>query len=244
MTAQIGDRLIFQGETVVLFSNPLESYFDDAHPRPKFPRASTACWRGYVATWQIGVENLFLQAIDSEERMWRSEERPRENALWDLVFPDSPSPVLADWYTGELRIPRGERLEYVHMGYASRYERELYLSLEEGEIFLSELRDQDGKILDNTLFRRPPSIRNDDDWAFILAAREQPDDATRRLVYADWLQERGDLRADVIRTMNEHQQDPKNESARKVATTAIEAVQPKQWSWLQLMGYDRLQAWF
>jgi uncharacterized protein (TIGR02996 family) len=38
-----------------------------------------------------------------------------------------------------------------------------------------------------------------DDAPFIEVIRQDPDDASRRLVYADWLQERGDPRAEYLR---------------------------------------------
>jgi hypothetical protein len=34
-------------------------------------------------------------------------------------------PVFAEWFTGVLIVPDGKMLQYVHMPYASRFEREL-----------------------------------------------------------------------------------------------------------------------
>jgi hypothetical protein len=36
------------------------------------------------------------------------------------VFPDSTR-VAATWFTGNLIVPDGERVTYVHMGYGSQY---------------------------------------------------------------------------------------------------------------------------
>jgi hypothetical protein len=47
------------------------------------------------------------------------------------VFPDSAS-VAATWFTGNLIIPDGERVSYVHMGYASEYERYRVVRVERG----------------------------------------------------------------------------------------------------------------
>src|SRR3546814_8046881 len=41
-----------------------------------------------------------------------------ESILGDL-FPSTEAPVVADWYSGALIIPDGERTKYVHMGYGS-----------------------------------------------------------------------------------------------------------------------------
>lgn len=40
------------------------------------------------------------------------------------------APVFADWFTGTLRIPQGEMLHYVHMGYGSVYEGEMHIKIE------------------------------------------------------------------------------------------------------------------
>jgi hypothetical protein len=62
-TAQFPDLLIRDGETLPIFSNPLESYFDGDHQKPRhlFHFTCTACWRGYVSVWereQIELEKL------------------------------------------------------------------------------------------------------------------------------------------------------------------------------------------
>ncbi len=70
-TAQFPDLLIYNGETLAIFSNPLESYFSEANPRPSnlFKFSCTACWRGYVATWEIKDGNF-------------SHQGRRRNLLW------------------------------------------------------------------------------------------------------------------------------------------------------------------
>jgi hypothetical protein len=41
-------------------------------------------------------------------------------------------PLHASWYTGTLRVPRGEMLHYVHMGFGSVYEEEILIEVEKG----------------------------------------------------------------------------------------------------------------
>jgi hypothetical protein len=55
-------------------------------------------------------------------------------ACLETVFPGFPERVFAHWYTGTLRIPRGQRLHYRHQGYASVYERDEMLEFEQGVI--------------------------------------------------------------------------------------------------------------
>jgi len=40
--------------------------------------------------------------------------------------------VFANWFTGKIVMPQGKRVQYIHMGYASIYERELHISFKKG----------------------------------------------------------------------------------------------------------------
>lgn len=140
-TAQASDKLIYKGETVYIFSNPLESFFDSSHRRPHLPPGSTACWRGYIATWKI--ENDCLYLVRMQDCTSEKEEIPLS-----MIFQDRPAPVRADWFSGTLRIPQGKMLRYVHMGYGSIFEREVFLTIEKGKL-VSE------QVVDNTKTRLP-----------------------------------------------------------------------------------------
>ena len=48
----------------------------------------------------------------------------------ERLFPGYGDRVFAHWYSGTLRVPQGRQLRYVHMGYASTYERGLMLEIE------------------------------------------------------------------------------------------------------------------
>ncbi len=50
----------------------------------------------------------------------------------DGVFPGAGVRVFANWFTGDLRLPEGEMLEYSHAGYASVFEREVVIEVREG----------------------------------------------------------------------------------------------------------------
>ena len=56
------------------------------------------------------------------------------------LFPDYPDRVFAHWYSGTIRIPQGKLLNYVHMGYGSTYERDLFLEIEKGVIKNTRMR--------------------------------------------------------------------------------------------------------
>ena len=61
----------------------------------------------------------------------------------EYLFPNQKK-VFADWFTGILRIPYGELIEYIHSGYDSLYEKELFLKISKG-VLVNERK------IDNTL---------------------------------------------------------------------------------------------
>lgn len=133
MTAQISERLIFEGQQVALLSNPLNGYFELGGRDPGFQSTSTALWRGYVGTWEITGERLYLVALSGLLKSG-------QEANIESVFPGFPDRVFAHWFSGTLRIPQGKRLAYVHRGYGSSYERDVLLTLQNGVVVAQEVR--------------------------------------------------------------------------------------------------------
>lgn len=133
MTAQTGDELIYEGRKVCMSSEPLGDYFVFSGNKPEFQITCTALWRGYIGTWEIINDRLYLVGL-SEALMYG------EEATVETIFPGYPDRVFAHWYTGTLRIQEGELLDYVHMGYASTYERDRFLKVEKGVIAGSRVR--------------------------------------------------------------------------------------------------------
>ena len=134
MTAQVPDIIIYRGRRYPLLSNPLEAYWKEHPPRPHFKPLHTANWRGYVAEWLIKSGALYLAGLRA--RIDNSYGERKEMGLRDL-FPDAGGQIQASWFSGELRIPQGKQVKYVHMGYDSTYEKELILTIEEGKVVRS-----------------------------------------------------------------------------------------------------------
>lgn len=64
-TAQFPDKINYNGKEYNLNSNPLEVYFEkNPNKRPKSEVRSSALWRGYVATFEIIDNQLFLKDIE------------------------------------------------------------------------------------------------------------------------------------------------------------------------------------
>ncbi len=121
MTAQIRENLIYESEeTSMTFCPPLPA----GHPLIRVLDNdeiicdgdngilhSTACWRGYQGTWEIKNRRFYLVGLRGRLELVGGE------------------PLFADWFTGVLRIPRGEQILYVHMGFGSVYEQEVDLRM-------------------------------------------------------------------------------------------------------------------
>ena len=120
-TTQIQDRIIYDSNEY--FGDyeefPLEDYWSDENPKPEcLYMTSTACWRGYIATWQIRNESLFLKSLGKENQPNDEIPIPLQN-----VFPDANEPVPADWYSGVLECNRGEK-----------YKEMLFISIHKGKV--------------------------------------------------------------------------------------------------------------
>ena len=133
MTAQIAEKLLYQGEQVAMCTNPLGDYFAMGGFNPRFESMSTALWRGYVGGWEIVDDRLYLVSLDGTLE-------DGTDATLETVFPGFPDRVFAHWYSGSVRIPQGKQLEYVHMGYASKFEQDLLLEIERGVVVATRVR--------------------------------------------------------------------------------------------------------
>ena len=155
-TAQDPDVLIYEGKTYQLFANPLSSYYG-GEVRPAFWVApntrSSGNWRGYIATWEIIDHRLYLTKIDSWfcNRRIRTKSGCRRVTLRDLFgLKVIDGKVAATWFSDQLRIPDGRRLEYIHMGYGSIYERDIIFEVKAGRIIKREVIDNAKRLLPTT----------------------------------------------------------------------------------------------
>ncbi len=133
MTAQISERLSYEGQQLAMCTNPLRLYFAMGGDGPNFEYNCTALWRGYVGTWEIVDGRLYLVELHG------TLEGGGEASV-ATIFPGYPDRVFAHWYSGTIRIPQGKLLNYVHKGYGSTYERDLFLEIEKGIIKKTHVR--------------------------------------------------------------------------------------------------------
>ena len=91
---------------------------------------TSACWRGYQGTWELKAKLFYLVNISGCFR------------------PSFEKPILADWFTGVLRIKSGRVLQYVHMGYGTVTEFETHIAIEQGREMGRRSIDNTGKSYD------------------------------------------------------------------------------------------------
>ncbi len=125
MTSQIRDILFYKGKTYYLSTEPLNQLLDlMGDEKPVLMAPNTACWRGYIGTWHIDDNKLYLIEF-------KGYNKDHEEVGMDYIFPDQKK-VFAGWYTGEIKISQGEMIHYEHMGYKSVYEKDLFLEFDKG----------------------------------------------------------------------------------------------------------------
>jgi len=154
MTTQYSEILKYNGEYVAMPSEPLNVYLKKKEI--EFVLSSTACWRGYKGKWEIENEKLFLNELEAYIEGYKV-------VGINYLFPEKQR-VFADWFSGEVRIVKGELLKYVHMGYQSIYEKDIFLEFKNGilikkrevdnrEIFLKQ-KEEGYKIKQEQVYKK------------------------------------------------------------------------------------------
>src|SRR5258708_6895104 len=136
MAAQTPDIIIVNGQKLDLYSNPLEQYWIRLDKkRPAF-HPTPSCKRGYVATWEIRNMALCLRSVegDVEKKSLLFGNKLVKYNVTMITSDAKKSPVKAEWFSGKLRIPRGNRTAYEHHGYDSRFEREIIITVDRGTV--------------------------------------------------------------------------------------------------------------
>jgi len=122
-TAQMSDYIRYNGETYSLFTNPMEEYFFEFPGKRPKGQFHTANWRGYVATFEIKQNELYVTRIDSGG----------VNVIKDCM--NGLDTAKADWFSGLLVLPYGELINYIHLGYASLYEHYILIEIHNGSFY-------------------------------------------------------------------------------------------------------------
>lgn len=123
MCNQSLDSILIKEERHCLYTYPLDSYWTKKNPKPNVGWPNTGCRRGYVATWELSENSLYLidllyYSVYGKDGL-------------DYVFPNQSGKIKANWFTGELRIAIGD---YLYFDDGLVYESDMFLMLENGTV--------------------------------------------------------------------------------------------------------------
>ena len=150
-TPQSPDKLIYNGDTISVYSLdlPIDFYNEDyTYSINLFgqeePYSVTNCGRGYIATWEISDNQLYLTGICS-----CCYYKDSIKADLNILFKDklNNGKVKADWITGNAFSPQGKNIKYEHDGIGGFYEYELEFNFNKGKLL-------ETRLYDNTKFNR------------------------------------------------------------------------------------------
>jgi uncharacterized protein (TIGR02996 family) len=151
----------------------------------------------------------------------------------------------------------GKLIHYVHVGFLSQYEHECTLMLWNGRVVLKETvsyaaelpegDDPDGPFgygqyhpviaRKRELTPRLEEAFTPEESGFLRAVYAAPEDPIPKLVYADWLQEHHDPRADFIRSEQKRMDDPSPERDAKCLQYHDDHTDKRLW--FAIMGFER-----
>jgi hypothetical protein len=158
-TEQIPETIIINGMEKDLLSEPLYPYLERLDHTPKvvstFPH--TALYRGYVGTWTLKENYLWLVSYETADgNGWDMKKRAliKLNKWWWR------GPVRATWFTGDLYVVHGKEVPQ-HLlefpGFGTVYERYLAIRINKGAV--EKIRVIDHKTMNAEIIAemdRPP----------------------------------------------------------------------------------------
>lgn len=132
MTIQAGDILSYNGEKTIIATEPLKPYLE-TRSNVSFIIKSTALVRGYIGTWKIKNKKLYLVTL-----VGFIENNEKVNLKY--LFPNKTE-VFADWFSGDIRIPEGDLLQNINIGYASVFARDRVINFNKGLLISETVKD-------------------------------------------------------------------------------------------------------
>jgi hypothetical protein len=136
-TSQLEEQIMYNGERRDMSSRPLESYFNENHPRPRefsmHGWFGSSCWRGYIGYWQIENDFLYL------ERLLHCYGDDEDEIPLSMIFKEDKPPIKAIWCTGDLKLPEGRRL------LADIHEKDIIITVKNGQVVSERIVDNKEK---------------------------------------------------------------------------------------------------
>lgn len=138
-TSQIPEKIIVAGTRHALLNEPLHERLEkrklSARVRALLSSGSggTALWRGYIGTWEIRDDVLYLVAVhDGLNRLIPLDELLPADARRPSTAPDGA--IQADWVSTQLEIGRGKWSRPPGSGWDGAYESYLLVDVRNGRV--------------------------------------------------------------------------------------------------------------
>jgi hypothetical protein len=131
MSAQVLDQILINGSSYPIYSSPLDVYLKQ-NGITLFS-LNQQYSRGYVASWKIEGNNLWLIEFIGENIL--------EQITYSMtdLFPDAIKGVFASWFTGNIRVPFGKQIGFTLSWTGAIYESETSIIVKDGVIVDSGL---------------------------------------------------------------------------------------------------------
>lgn len=143
MTPQIGEVFLLENEQYFIDEQPLHQYFLTFKSPPYFTPPSPTCWRGYYGKWALIENELhlihfrgYLDGFDEVDM--------------NYLFPSQYS-IIADWFSGVIKVPQGKILKWNKTLNSSVYEEYLHLNFKNGILIEFHTVDTDLNLLQEEL---------------------------------------------------------------------------------------------
>lgn len=142
-TGQEGDYIYIDGTKWNLLGKPIygDSILSKALEAslPKERPIITSNWSGYTAYWSIVKDKLCLDSICCEIDAAGSEKEITVSLSPDTLHRIfckylNGKRIVATWYNKNIRVVRGHKVYYEHMGYERYHEEEQLISLSKGKV--------------------------------------------------------------------------------------------------------------
>lgn len=142
-TIQFPDKIVFEGKKYELCNSPIGDYFTRFPDRqPKIVVRNTGLYRGYIATFDFDIGNMFLKDIEAYKEII-SRPSGATYTSWQSVLTEvvpGKERLSIDWFSGLLILPNGysRQLGYDEYFCELRYEAYMLLEIDNGKFIRSK----------------------------------------------------------------------------------------------------------
>jgi uncharacterized protein (TIGR02996 family) len=191
VTDQIRDSLSYEGDERPIRCLPLDQLPGRAPDWFQLTGgSSTACYRGYIGTWEVRDDALHLVRLQGEFRT---------SVSLRAVFPTCADSAEATWFSGEITpdditLPEGEGADGACV--PSRW---FSLVVYKGKLLLEQSVDLKSDAVISRLTKHVGPLYSVQELALLRDVHDNLASSQPKSAYADWLEARGDPRTVILR---------------------------------------------